>query len=53
MVLAFALLGLVASQFLFSHIVSFRYLHPMPALALIGVALAASSRGQRLWSVPR
>lgn len=52
-VLAFALLGLVASQFLFSHIVSFRYLHPLPALALLGVALAAFSRGHRLASIPR
>lgn len=39
-VLAFCLLGLCASQVLFSHIVSFRYLHAMPALLLLGFALA-------------
>ena len=32
-------LGLVASQLLFAHIVSFRYLHPMPPL-FIGLAVA-------------
>lgn len=42
LVLGFVGLGLVASQLLFSHIVSFRYLHPMPPilLATVGLLLA-------------
>jgi hypothetical protein len=39
LVLGFVGLGLVASQLLFSHIVSFRYLHPMPPILLAVVAL--------------
>jgi len=44
--LALASLGLVASHVLFSHIVSFRYLHPLPWFMLANGAafLAASSR---------
>lgn len=38
-VVAWATLGLVASHLLFSHIVSFRYLHPMPALFILGAVL--------------
>lgn len=44
--LAFASLGLAASHLLFSHIVSFRYLHPYPwfVLANATAILAAASR---------
>jgi len=35
-------LGLVASQLLFAHIVSFRYLHPLPPLSIaLAIALLA------------
>jgi hypothetical protein len=55
LVLTLASLGLVASHALFSHIVSFRYLHPLPwlfiaQLALLVHSLAASRRGRA--SVP-
>ncbi len=36
-------LGLVSSHFLFSAIVSYRYLHPMPAFVLIALAVLLSS----------
>ncbi len=37
-------LGMVASQFLFAHIVSFRYLHPLPPLFIaLAIALLALS----------
>lgn len=47
--LAFALAacGLVAGHFLFSHIVSFRYLHPFAPLALVAIAAAFTRRGDR------
>jgi 4-amino-4-deoxy-L-arabinose transferase-like glycosyltransferase len=32
-------IGLVSAQFLFSHIISFRYLHPFPVLVALGVAV--------------
>lgn len=38
-VIAFTALGLVASQLLFSHIVSFRYLHPMPVFLFLCAGL--------------
>lgn len=38
-VIGFTALGLVASQLLFSHIVSFRYLHPMPVVLVLCAAL--------------
>ena len=38
-VIGFTALGLVASQLLFSHIVSFRYLHPMPVALVLCAAL--------------
>lgn len=41
-VVGFAALGLVASQLLFSHIVSFRYLHPMPVFLVLCAALCTS-----------
>lgn len=41
LVIGFAALGLVAGQLLFSHIVSFRYLHPMPVFLFLTAALAA------------
>lgn len=37
--LGFAALGLVAGHMLFSHIVSFRYLHPMPVFLFLTAAL--------------
>lgn len=40
----FAALGLVSSHFLFSHIVSFRYLHPMPVFLFMTVALCLGPR---------
>jgi hypothetical protein len=43
LVVGFTALGLVASHFLFSHIVSFRYLHPMPVFLLVCLALGGSS----------
>mgnify|MGYP003150180633 CR=1 FL=1 len=42
LVLGFVGLGLVASHLLFSHIVSFRYLHPMPVFFLILLAFLVS-----------
>lgn len=45
-VLGFAALGLVASHFLFSHIVSFRYLHPMPVFLIACGALMLGSRAR-------
>lgn len=40
--------GMVTAQTLFSHIVSFRYLHPFPFMVLLCVgALAAAVRGRR------
>jgi len=48
LVLATMGLGLVASQLLFAHIVSFRYLHPFPPVLLGLLALlVASSKRQR------
>ena len=48
-VLLFALAagGIVAGHVLFSHIVSFRYLHPFAPLALIALAAAFTPRGDR------
>jgi uncharacterized membrane protein len=43
-VIGFAGLGLFASHLLFSHIVSFRYLHPMPPFALASLALLFAPR---------
>jgi hypothetical protein len=43
-VIGFAGLGLFASHLLFSHIVSFRYLHPMPAFVLASLALLLAPR---------
>lgn len=43
--LATASLGLVASHLLFSHIVSFRYLHPFPWFVLANLAVILSSWG--------
>lgn len=40
-------LGLVAGQLLFSHIVSFRYLHPFPPLLLICAAAALAPQARR------
>ncbi|WP_313919293.1 glycosyltransferase family 39 protein [Tahibacter sp.] len=40
-------LGLVAGQLLFSHIVSFRYLHPFPPLLLICAAAALVPQARR------
>jgi len=40
-------LGLVAGQLLFSHIVSFRYLHPFPPLVLICAAAALAPQARR------
>jgi len=40
-------LGLVTGQLLFSHIVSFRYLHPFPPLLLICAAAALSPQARR------
>ena len=40
----FAALGLVSSHILFSHIVSFRYLHPMPVFFFMVTALSISKR---------
>ena len=37
-------IGLVSSHFLFSAIVSYRYLHPMPAFVLIALAVIATPR---------
>lgn len=47
-VVALASLGLVMSHFLFSHVVSFRYLHSMPALFIVGSVMVylASRRPQ-------
>lgn len=42
----FAALGLVASHLLFSHIVSFRYLHPLPVFLFATGALCLGSRQQ-------
>jgi hypothetical protein len=41
--LALASLGLVAAQVLFSHIVSFRYLHPFPWFVLANAAVLAQA----------
>lgn len=46
-VVGFAALGLVASQLLFSHIVSFRYLHPMPVFLVLCLALSVPKRKLR------
>lgn len=51
LVLGFVGLGLVASQLLFSHIVSFRYLHPMPPILLATTALLVA--GGPLRRAPR
>ena len=42
LLLSLASLGLVASHLLFSHIVSFRYLHPFPWFVLANIAVIAS-----------
>jgi hypothetical protein len=48
LVLATAGLGLVASQLLFAHIVSFRYLHPLPPVFIgLAVLVLASHRWSR------
>lgn len=49
LVLGFAGLGLVASQFLFSHIVSFRYLHPLVPVALGVATLLVAPAAWRRW----
>lgn len=46
-VIGFTALGLVASQLLFSHIVSFRYLHPMPVFLVLCFALTLPPRNAR------
>ena len=43
LLLALTALGAVASQALFSHIVSFRYLHPLPFLVVLCVGAIASA----------
>lgn len=45
--LALTALGLVAGHLLFSHIVSFRYLHPFPPLMLICAAAALAPQARR------
>ena len=45
--LALASLGLVAGHVLFSHIVSFRYLHPLPWFVLANAALLAQALYER------
>lgn len=57
LVLGFAGLGLVASQLLFSHIVSYRYLHTMPPVMLAVTAMLIARRGktgssQGVWPGP-
>jgi hypothetical protein len=52
LVLGFAGLGMVASQLLFSHIVSFRYLHPMPPVLLAIVALLVAGGPLRVLAGP-
>lgn len=52
LVLGFVGLGLVASQLLFSHIVSFRYLHPMPPVLLAVVALLVARGPWRVLASP-
>lgn len=52
LVLGVAGLGLVASQFLFSHIVSFRYLQPLPPVFIAGVFLIAWDLRCRLPRLP-
>jgi hypothetical protein len=47
LLLALTALGLVAGQLLFSHIVSFRYLHPFAPLALICAAAAFAPAARR------
>lgn len=44
LLLALALLGLFLAQLLFAHIVSFRYLHPLPPVVLLAVGLLAARR---------
>lgn len=46
--LAFTSLGLVASHVLFSHIVSFRYLHPLPWFVLANVAVLLATTSTRI-----
>lgn len=46
--LSLASLGLVASHLLFSHIVSFRYLHPLPWFVLANAAAVAAALAGRL-----
>ncbi|MEO5595908.1 MAG: hypothetical protein ABIQ97_02000 [Lysobacteraceae bacterium] len=41
-VLALYAIGLASTQFLFSSIISFRYLHPMPAFVLIALGVLAT-----------
>lgn len=52
LVLGFVGLGMVASQLLFSHIVSFRYLHPMPPVLLAIVALLVAGGPLRVLAGP-
>lgn len=49
LLLALATWGLVASHLLFAHIVSFRYLHPMPWFFLANAAVVASWAFSRIW----
>lgn len=52
-VVGFTGLGLVAGHLLFSHIVSFRYLHPLPALFVLALALCVGARGAPRGVAPR
>ena len=52
LLLGLASLGLVASHLLFSHIVSFRYLHPLPWFVLANVAAIVGYRTLRGASAP-
>lgn len=50
LLLSLASLGLVASHLLFSHIVSFRYLHPLPWFVLANLAALLGCAAARLTS---
>lgn len=47
LLLALTALGLVAGQLLFSHIISFRYLHPLPPLLLLCAAAVLAPARRR------
>ncbi|MBX3724886.1 MAG: hypothetical protein KF823_03110 [Xanthomonadales bacterium] len=52
-VLALAILGLAASNILFGHALVFRYLHPLPPLLMVAVAVLADAALRRRRSVDR